>query len=117
MSDDAPTETDSLIGSGVAWAKLVLLKVGFDATADDANAWLPPMVSDSGADDVSPDDLEAARAALLGEAKGKRYPSKRDLLASQVEILFLTSDGQEAIRSAIRERKVAPEIVRQVLGE
>jgi hypothetical protein len=117
MPDPAPLGTESLIGSGIAWAKLVLLKVGIDATVDDANAWLPPMVSESGADDVSQLDLDAARTALLGEATGKRYPSKREILASQVEILFLTPDGQEAIRNALRERKVAPEIVRQALGE
>jgi hypothetical protein len=104
-----------LIGSGVAWAKLVLLKLDFDVSADDANAWLPPMRSENGADDITDQDIVTARCELEATAKGKRFLAKRDILASQVEILFLTPAGHEAIRDAIRDRKVSKEVVAKVL--
>jgi len=99
------------------WAKLVLLKLGFDATADDANAWLPPMRSERDADDITEQDLAAARQELTAQAPGKRFLWKGDVLASQVEILFLTPAGQQAIRDAIRDRKVSREIVAKIFDE
>jgi hypothetical protein len=104
-----------LVGTRVAWAKLILLKLGVDSTAEDANAWLPPMSSEAGSDDITDADLEQARQQLVGQSRGQGLLRKSDILATQVEILFRTPTGQEAIRSAVRERKVPREIVRQIL--
>jgi hypothetical protein len=103
-----------LVGTTVAWAKLVLIKVGFDATAEDANSWLPPMFSESGADDITEQDLELARREL---ARAGACPTKQDILSSQVEILVLSPAGQQAVREAIQSRRVPRHAVAQILDE
>jgi hypothetical protein len=113
--DQGGTESNTLIGTGVAWAKLVLLKIGFDATAEDANAWLPPMRSETGRDDITDADLDTARRELETESKGKRFLRKREILTTQVEILFLTPAGQDAIREAIRDRKLPSAVMAKIL--
>lgn len=92
-----------LTGSCAAWARHVLLTVGFDATVEDANAFVEmepriPYVENK----ITDEDLQRAREALWKEDPGKAYESKTEMDAKGVLRLAQTSMGRRALRKTLR---------------
>jgi hypothetical protein len=93
---------DSLAGNNIAWAKLVLVLYGIDATVADANRWLPWKSGDPGAGEINKEHMEEARRQLQGTNKRKRFFTKLDRFAVQLDDFIKTPEGLKLIRERLR---------------
>lgn len=95
MSNEAPKDM-LLEGEGVAWARLVLLKVGFDVSLEAANKWLRLD------NPISKQDLERARETLGSEDIGKSYLSVGNISGGVVAQVLRTTEGRKLVHQTLK---------------
>lgn len=98
-----------LEGNGIAWAKFALTKIGFDATTEEVNRWIPNLRVESGTGIITKDlvpimeeDVSAAREELRAAEPGKTHNSKSDQFLARATELLLSSVGRSALRIAMQ---------------